>query len=131
METDLFAELRSKIISKALAIKLKKVLPVLVSPGQATYVNGRFIDESGGLISDIIEICDIEKLSGYLLIIDFEKAFDSINHAFLIAAHKKYGFGDNCIDWIKILLKNQESCVRKGGHTTKYFELKRGLVKGI
>ena len=90
-----------KIISKALAIKLKKVLPVLISPGQTAYVNGRFIGKIGGLISDIIEVCDIEKLSGYLMAIDFEKAFDSMNHAFLIAALKKYGFGDNFIDWIK------------------------------
>ena len=26
-----------------------------------------------------IEVCDTEKLSGYLMIIDFEKAFDSMN----------------------------------------------------
>ena len=100
--------LDQKIISKALAIKFIKVLPVLSSPGQNAYVNGRFIGESGRLISHIIEVCDIEKLSGYLMTIDFEKAFDSMNHAFLIAALKKYGFGDNFIDWIKILLKNQE-----------------------
>ena len=84
-----------KIISKALAIKLKKVLPVLISPGQTAYVNGRFIGESGRLISGIIEVCDIEKLSAYLMTIDFEKAFDSMNPAFFIAALKKYGFGDN------------------------------------
>ena len=53
--------LDQKIISKASAIKLKKVLPVLISPGQTAYVNGRFIGESGRLISDIIEVCDIEK----------------------------------------------------------------------
>ena len=119
-----------KIISKAVAIKLKKVLPVLISPGQNAYVNGKFIGESGRLISDIIEVCDIEILSGYLMTIDLEKAFDSINHVSLIAALKKYGFGDSFIDWIRILLKNQESCVIKGGHTTKYFKLGRGARQG-
>ena len=64
------------------------------------------------------------------MIIDFEKAFDSMNHVFLIAALKKYGFGDNFIDWIKILLNNQESCVINGGHTTKYFKLERGARQG-
>ena len=98
--------LDQKIISKVLAIKLKKVLPVLISPGQT--VNGRFVGESGRLISDIIEVSDIEKLSGYLMTIDFEKAFDSMNNGFLIAALKKYGFGDNFIGRIKILLNNQE-----------------------
>ena len=61
---------------------------------------------------------------------NFEKAFDSMNHAFLITAFKKYGFGDNFIDWIKILLNNQESCVINGGHTTKYFKLERGARQG-
>ena len=34
------------------------------------------------------------------------------------------------IDWIKILLKNQESYVINGGHTTKYFRLEKGARKG-
>ena len=50
------------------------------------------------LISDITEVCDIVKLSGHLMTTDFEKAFDSMSHAFLIADLKKYGFGDNFID---------------------------------
>ena len=57
--------LDQKIIPKTLAIKLKKVLPVLITPSQTAYVNGRFIGESGRLISDNIKICDIEKLIGY------------------------------------------------------------------
>ena len=65
------------------------------------------------------------KISGYLVAIDFEKTCDSMNHAFLIVTHKKYGFADSFIDWMKILLKNQELYVINGGHTTKYFKLKR------
>ena len=91
-----------KFISKTLVIKLKKVLPVLINPGQTTYVNGRFIGESGCLISDIIEVCDIEELSGYLITIDFK--FDYMNHAFPIAALKEYGLVDNFVDWVKIVL---------------------------
>ena len=34
------------------------------------------------------------------------------------------------IDWIKILLRNQESYVINGGHTTKYFRLEKGARKG-
>ena len=32
--------------------------------------------------------------------------------------------------WLKILLKNQESCVLNGGTTTKYFLLERGARQG-
>ena len=54
-----------------------------------------------------------------------------MNYAFLIDALKKYGSGGNFIYWIKILLKNKDSCVINGGHTTKYFKLKRGAYQGV
>ena len=40
--------------------------------------------------------------------VDIEKAFDSINHCFLIKVLEKYGFEKDFIKWIKILLQNQE-----------------------
>ena len=91
-----------KIISKALASRLKKVLPCLIGPGQTAYVDERFIGESGWLIADIIETSNLENIKCYLLAIDFEKAFDSLNHNLLIAAFEKFGFGFDFIDWIKI-----------------------------
>ena len=72
----------------------------------------------------------MQKLSGYLLTVDFEKAFDSLNHNILIAVLKKYGFGDDFIDWVLILLNSQESCVINGGHSIKYFPLERGARQG-
>ena len=65
--------------------------------------------EGGCLIDDVIKVCDIQKISGYLLTVDFEKAFDSLNHKFFIAVLKKYGSDEDFIDWIKILLRDQES----------------------
>ena len=62
------------------------------------------------LISDIIEIAKIKKKKVFLVTMDIEKAFDSLDHNFLISALEKYGFGKNFISWVKILLKNQESC---------------------
>ena len=61
---------------------------------------------------------------------DIEKAFDSLHHKFLIYALEKYGFGKNFISWVKILSRNQESCVLNGGTTTKYFLLGKGARQG-
>ena len=38
----------------------------------------------------------------------------------------KYGFGQNFVLLVKVLLKDQEPCVINGGKTTKYFLLGRG-----
>ena len=72
------------------------------------YVENRHIGESGRLISDVIEIAKIKKLDGFLVAMDIEKAFDSLDHDFLILTLEKYGFGKNFILWVKILLRDQE-----------------------
>ena len=61
---------------------------------------------------------------------DIEKAFDSLDHSFLISVLKKFGFGKNFITWIEILLKDQQSCAINGGTTTQYFSLERGAHQG-
>ena len=78
----------------------------------------------------MIKVCDIQKISGYFLTVDFEKAFDSLNHNFFITVLKKYGFGEDFIDWIKSLLRDQESCIINGSHTTAYFRMERGTRQG-
>ena len=61
---------------------------------------------------------------------DLEKAFDSLDHKLFIYALEKCDFGKNFISWVKILLRNLESCVLNGGTTTKYFLLGRGARHG-
>ena len=43
---------------------------------------------------------------------------------------RKFRFGIDFVSWIKTILKNQESCIIKGGKTTKYFKLERGARQG-
>ena len=88
-----------KIISKALAARRRKVLLFLISPRQTAYIDGRFIGESGRLIAGILETTNLENIEGYLLAIDFDKAFDSLNHNLLISVLEKCGFG---LDFIEL-----------------------------
>ena len=120
----------TKIISKSLASRFCSVLPTIVSADQTVYVKGRYIGESIRLICDILDSSMKYNIPGYILTVDLEKAFDSIDHVFLIAVLKKFGFGENFIAWISILLNKNESCVSNGGHTTQYFKLNRGARQG-
>ena len=63
------------------------------------------------------------KLNGMLVTINIQKAFDSVNHQFLILALKRFGFGKMFIKWVKTLLNNQESSIINGGFTARYFNL--------
>ena len=69
-----------KILSKALATKLKCILLSLITSQQTAYVQNRCIREAGRLISDILDVSDKLNIDGYLVTVDIEKAFDSLDH---------------------------------------------------
>ena len=86
----------------------------------------RCIREGDRLIPDLPEIRQVLNKEGFLVTVDIEKAFDSVNHLFLVAILKKGGFGIEFVQWIKVLLINESSCVINGGKTSTYFKLERG-----
>ena len=120
----------AKILHKALADKLREVLSSLISPDQTAYIKERFLGESVRLISDVLEISNTYNVEGYILTVDIEKAFDSVEHQFLFKTLEKFGFNGYFLEWIKILLKNQQSCVLNGGVSTGFFPLQRGSRQG-
>ena len=101
----------SKIASKALVAKIKKVIHSLISYHQTAYVKGRYIGESVCLIDDPLKYAENESIDGILFAADIEKAFDSVDHNFIYASLKRFGFGKDFVLWIKTLFKNSQSCV--------------------
>ena len=52
---------------------------------------------------DIIEECNSQHLKGLKILIDFEKAFNSISRKFISKALQIFNFGVNTIKWINSL----------------------------
>ena len=73
---------------------LKPILPSLISSNWTAYVEKRCINESGRLISHIIETCSNENIPRFLVTMDLEKDFNSLDHDFSLCVLKKIGFGD-------------------------------------
>ena len=67
-----------KILSGAIAKRLKSVLPKIIHENQKGFLSGRYIGENTRLMYDMINICNQKNIPGIILMIDFEKAFDSI-----------------------------------------------------
>ena len=78
---------------------------------KTAYVKDRFICETGRLIFDITEVSDVFNIDVFLVTMDIEKAFDLLNHSFLLAVLKKFAFGTSFIKWIEAILNKSESCV--------------------
>ena len=71
--------------ARLLASRLKKVICKLLTQDQTEYVPWRYISESVKLISDILEYGDKENCEGYMFAADIEKAFDTLDHNFILA----------------------------------------------
>ena len=119
-----------KIGTKALALRLKDVLPYVIDDDQTGFVRGRTIFDSIKIIQDLMDLTKKFKLEGILLFIDFEKAFDSIEWSFLHKALEQMNFGNQFRKWIKTLYNNIFSCIINNGATTPYFNLERGIRQG-
>ena len=55
------------------------------------------------MISDILVIINTLPLEDFLDVVGIEKAFDSVNHRFLLQVLKKLGFGIDFVSWIKTI----------------------------
>ena len=82
-----------KIASKAIAYRLRKIIPDLIHPDQTAYVKGRYIGESVRVTEDILEHADQENLDGILFAADIENNFDSVEHSFIFTVLKNLVLG--------------------------------------
>lgn len=81
-------------------------------------------------INYIIEVKDILNTDGFLVRVDIQKVFYSINNSFLFAVLKKFSVDTSFIHWIESILNKSESFVINSGKTTQYFLLNRGARQG-
>ena len=119
-----------KILTKALANRLQFVLPKLINSDQVGYLKNRYIGENVRIIDDIMSYTNLKQTQGYIILLDFEKAFDSAEWSFLFKTLKAFNFGPNFIKWIEIVYNSIESCVSNNGYFSQYFKLNRGIRQG-
>ena len=119
-----------KIAAKALANRIKSVLPSIINNDQTGFMKNRFIGENIRLIDGIIQYAAKENIPGLMLFIDFEKAFDSLEWSFIVNSLRFFGFGPSIINWVKVLNCETESCVLNNGWSTNFFQTLRGVRQG-
>ena len=119
-----------KFYSGILAERIKNFLPKIINVDQKGFINGRFIGENTRLTYDIIVQCIRQKIPGLIIIIDFEKAFDSISWDFISKTLEIFNFGDSVKNWVKSLQINSTSKILQNGHLSDEIALGRGCRQG-
>jgi hypothetical protein len=73
-----------------------------------------------------MEYAEENDIPGLFLLIDFEKAFDSISWNFLNNILKFFNFGKSIQKWVKTFYNNIKSAVNQGGNLSEFFRIERG-----
>ena len=74
--------------------------------------------------------CNKKGLDGLLLLIDFKKAFDSIDHNYIYDTLRILNFGEDIISWMKLFLTERIAHILLGGHLTLKILLEQGVPQG-
>lgn len=119
-----------KIASGTIANRLKLHLDKLIHPDQTGFIAGRYIGENTRLIYDMMQYTEENDIPALLLLIDFEKAFDSLSWSFLDKVLKYFNIGESFRSWISVFYKNTKSAITQSGHLSSFFYLGRGCRQG-
>ena len=94
-------EIRSLIIpyskNKVIAKRIESVLPKLINPNQTGFVKGRYIGQNIRLLTDVLEQTKRQDIPGILLLLDFRKAFDTLEWPFIQQTLSLFNFGESII----------------------------------
>jgi hypothetical protein len=119
-----------KIGSGVIANRLKLYMNKLISNDQTGFIKGRYIGENTRLIYDIMHYTEENQIPGLLLLIDFEKAFDSLSWSFVQNTLSLFNFGPDIKRWFHILYKDSKSAVSQCGYLSDFFPIERGCRQG-
>ena len=119
-----------KIGAKAIAARLKRVMPDLIDANQTGFLQGRFIGENVRFVLDLIDYSISNNIPGFLLLVDFEKAFDKLEWSFIQRTLEFFKFGPSFINWIHTFYSRSMACVCNNGYSTGFFHVQRGVRQG-
>ena len=119
-----------KILSYTLALRIKKVLNLIINSDQTGYLQNRYIGFNLRQIQDIIHYADKFNVEGAILFIDFSKAFDTLHWNFMYQSLTHFGFNQPFINWIKTLYTDINISIYNNGWISAPIKPEKGIKQG-
>ena len=105
-----------KLLTHVLANRLKSVIGKIIHTDQNGYIKGRNIAYNIRLIQDVINYFENDNIEGAIIFLDFQKAFDTVNHNFLLSVLEKFNFGFSFKNGLKLFtVKHSLVCPTMAG----------------
>jgi hypothetical protein len=119
-----------KIFTKALAVKLARMVPKIIHENQAGFIPGRSIFDQVKLTKLVLDYAEAVDENGVIVGLDQEKAYDKITHDYLWQTLAKYNLPESFINTVKSLYENAETRVMINGVLSSPFKVIRGVRQG-
>ena len=119
-----------KLASCVITRRIKPVVEQLIGKEQKAYIKSNNIGSCILNLLNMMKFANDKKKAWLILLIDFNKAFDSISHDFLTNALELLGFGEDMREWIKIFFNTREANVIINGHLSSTIKLQQGVPQG-
>jgi hypothetical protein len=119
-----------KLVSKIMANRLQTVALEVVYENQYGFIKGRTLQDCLGWAFEYLQQCHHSKRPIIILKLDFEKAFDLVEHSVVIAMLRAKGFLDRWIKWVQDLFCSATSSVLLNQTVGNDFPCKRGVRQG-
>ena len=118
-----------KLFSRMLCARLEERIIGQQSVDQAAYRKGYSTDDHLLTVGLLLERCSEWSAELWLGLVDFEKAFDTVEHTPLWNALSELGVEQPYIDLLKIIYSEQAATVSAGAES-RAFSLERGVKQG-
>lgn len=119
-----------KFLTKLLANRLQRVILSVIHENQYGFIKGRTIQDCLAWAYQFLHICHKPKKEIVILTLDFEKAFDKVEHEVILQVLAHKGFPTKWVDWMRCILTSGSSSVLLNGIPGKSFQCKRDVRQG-
>ena len=119
-----------KIISKVLANRLRDVLEEVIDCSQTGFLKGRSTLDSIATPQEVIQFAKQNKKLGFMLKLDFKKAYDTMEWGSILESLQTWGFSSSWVSWIRLWLQPSKVACLINGIQGREFVCKRGLRQG-
>ena len=122
----------SKVIEKLVNKQMCEYLSKhsLLDPYQSAYKPGHSCTTAHlKIIDDILEAMDDSEVA-LMVLLDFSKAFDTVNHRLLLEKLSILGFQKDALDWISSYLSNRQQKVITDNDQSDWCDIVNGVPQG-